>query len=173
MTNVYGFPWKEWETRLRELQQQSPDASAEALACALSSEVKIYVNKNMVIGKLHRMGLWPSQKSAKRQNIVRMPSELIPIGQRCTILDLTPTTCHWIVGDSRKPLEKIYCGANGADLPLQPYCKYHADRAVRAKVPSAKTDIRMLRKALTYPGQPDPRLDLYRLFGMDLPKDVP
>jgi hypothetical protein len=41
MTNVYGFPWKEWETRLRELQQQSPDASAEALACALSSEVKI------------------------------------------------------------------------------------------------------------------------------------
>jgi GcrA cell cycle regulator len=179
MTHGFAFPWKEWETRLRELQLQSPEASAQALACVLSSEAKIYVNKNMVIGKLHRMGLWPSRESAKWQNVVRppapvdsatkrlkgkqtvkttrlpgrlaavngsfyaassgpleippepeTPSELIPIGQRCAILDLTPTTCRWIVGDSRKPLEKIYCGADGADFPLQPYCMYHADRAV-------------------------------------------
>ena len=33
--------------------------------------------------------------------------------------------------------------------------------------------IRLLRKALDYLGEPHPRLDLYRLFGMDLPSTEP
>jgi hypothetical protein len=41
------------------------------------------------------------------------------------------------------------------------------------KVRSAKSEIRMLRKLLTYLGKPDPRLDLYRLLGVDLPKNRP
>jgi hypothetical protein len=50
-----------------------------------------------------------------------------------------------------------------------------AAAAARARnnVRIAATNVRMLQKALAYLGEPDARLDLYRLFGMDLPPDVP
>jgi hypothetical protein len=58
-------------------------------------------------------------------------------------------------------------------LAAGPHFSARAAAAVRTKVRSTKTDIRMLQKALAYLGQPDLRLDLYRLFGVDLPKDAP
>jgi hypothetical protein len=56
-------------------------------------------------------------------------------------------------------------------LAAGPHFSARAAAAVRAKVRAAKTNIRILQKALAYLGQPDPRLDLYRLFGVNLPKD--
>jgi hypothetical protein len=41
--------------------------------------------------------------------------------------------------------------------------------AAAATVKTAKSDVDLLRRALAYFGTPDERLDLYRLFGMDLP----
>jgi GcrA cell cycle regulator len=61
-----------------------------------------------------------------------LPPEAGPIGQHCSILDLTPATCRWIIGDPRTPWEPIYCGASGADnaaVPAEPYCKCHRDMA--------------------------------------------
>jgi hypothetical protein len=42
-------------------------------------------------------------------------------------------------------------------------------KQARALVKTAKADVDLLCWALAYLGEPDPRLDLYRLFGMDLP----
>jgi GcrA cell cycle regulator len=47
---------------------------------------------------------------------------VIPIGQRCSILQLTEATCHWPVGDPGSP-EFFFCGGKAVDSP---YCGYHA-----------------------------------------------
>jgi hypothetical protein len=52
-----------------------------------------------------------------------------------------------------------------------PHLSANAAAVARNRVRSAKSEIRALRKLLTYLGQPDSRLDLYRLFGVDLPKN--
>jgi hypothetical protein len=48
-----------------------------------------------------------------------------------------------------------------------------AAAVARRKVRTAKWAVNQLTKALDYLGEPDPRLDLYRLFGMDLPPEPP
>lgn len=55
---------------------------------------------------------------------------------RCTIMDLPPLSgrhgCRWIVGDSRKPLEPIYCGMEREGAGEEhPYCECHARMAYR------------------------------------------
>lgn len=47
---------------------------------------------------------------------------IIPIGQRCSILELTEATCHWPIGDPGSP-EFFFCG--GTTVGGQPYCGYH------------------------------------------------
>jgi len=48
---------------------------------------------------------------------------IIPIGQRCSILELTDDKCHWPIGDPGQP-DFFFCGGNAsAGLP---YCAYHA-----------------------------------------------
>jgi GcrA cell cycle regulator len=48
---------------------------------------------------------------------------IIPIGQRRTILELTEATCHWPVGDPGHP-DFFFCG--GPSLASLPYCSYHS-----------------------------------------------
>ena len=48
---------------------------------------------------------------------------IIPIGQRRTILELTEQTCRWPVGDPGSG-DFFYCGGN--TLSSLPYCAYHA-----------------------------------------------
>jgi GcrA cell cycle regulator len=48
---------------------------------------------------------------------------IIPLGQRCSILELTEATCHWPIGDPGTP-EFFFCGGKaGNGLP---YCAYHS-----------------------------------------------
>lgn len=47
--------------------------------------------------------------------------DLIPFGQRCTLLELTPFNCHWPVGDPKSD-NFFFCG--GA-TETGPYCAYH------------------------------------------------
>ena len=56
-----------------------------------------------------------------------------------------------------------------ADANLSPRAAAEARRKVR----TAKWAVNQLTKALDYLGEPDPLLDLYRLFGMDLPPELP
>jgi GcrA cell cycle regulator len=47
---------------------------------------------------------------------------VIPIGQRCSILQLTEATCHWPIGDPSAP-DFFFCG--GKTATGLPYCGYH------------------------------------------------
>jgi GcrA cell cycle regulator len=48
---------------------------------------------------------------------------VVPIGQRRTILELTEQTCHWPIGDPGS-VEFFFCG--GATIEGLPYCAYHS-----------------------------------------------
>jgi GcrA cell cycle regulator len=48
---------------------------------------------------------------------------VIPIGQRCSILELTEDKCHWPIGDPGQS-DFFFCG--GKTLISLPYCGYHS-----------------------------------------------
>ena len=48
---------------------------------------------------------------------------VIPIGQRCSILELTEDKCHWPIGDPGQA-DFFFCG--GKTIIGLPYCGYHA-----------------------------------------------
>jgi GcrA cell cycle regulator len=48
---------------------------------------------------------------------------IIPIGQRRTILELTEETCRWPIGDPGSP-DFFFCG--GHPVEGLPYCAYHS-----------------------------------------------
>jgi GcrA cell cycle regulator len=52
-----------------------------------------------------------------------MIDNVIPLGQRRTLLELTDKTCRWPIGDPATP-EFFFCGGN--PLIGLPYCHYHA-----------------------------------------------
>lgn len=52
-----------------------------------------------------------------------LTENVIPIGQRRTLLELTEATCRWPIGDPGTP-EFFFCGGNS--LPGLPYCHYHS-----------------------------------------------
>jgi GcrA cell cycle regulator len=52
-----------------------------------------------------------------------MLDNVIPIGQRRTILELTEDTCRWPIGDPGST-EFFFCG--GQSLTGVPYCTYHS-----------------------------------------------
>ena len=48
---------------------------------------------------------------------------IIPLGQRCTLLELSESKCRWPIGDPGSA-EFFFCG--GAPLDGLPYCNYHS-----------------------------------------------
>ena len=48
---------------------------------------------------------------------------IIPIGQRCTLLELNESKCRWPIGDPGTA-EFFFCG--GPPLEGVPYCSYHS-----------------------------------------------
>jgi GcrA cell cycle regulator len=48
---------------------------------------------------------------------------VVPIGQRCSILELTEDKCHWPIGDPGQS-DFFFCG--GKTAGGLPYCGYHA-----------------------------------------------
>lgn len=48
---------------------------------------------------------------------------IIPIGQRCTLLELDQEKCHWPIGDPGQP-DFFFCGGKAGTGT--PYCGYHA-----------------------------------------------
>ena len=54
---------------------------------------------------------------------------IIPIGQRCSLMELTEQTCHWPIGDPGSS-DFIFCGGN--TVAGLPYCAYHCRIAYRA-----------------------------------------
>lgn len=131
---------------------------ADGLSYAqIGAELKI--SRNAAIGKASRLGLPPREKKGrpriaraypkhrrtprvKWQPSVRLPKmevepmpvvddSNIPIEQRCTLDQLTSTTCRWPVGTPGQS-DFFYCGYPSADLNIGiPYCPIHGARAVQ------------------------------------------
>jgi GcrA cell cycle regulator len=66
---------------------------------------------------------------------------IIPIGQRCTILELTDGKCHWPIGDPGQS-DFFFCG--GKSVSSLPYCGYHA-RVAYQPVTDRRRDKRPMR----------------------------
>ena len=65
---------------------------------------------------------------------------IIPIGQRCTLLELNEEKCHWPIGDPGQP-DFFFCG--GQAITGLPYCAYHS--RVAYQPPNARRDRRPFR----------------------------
>ena len=52
-----------------------------------------------------------------------MIDNIIPIAQRCTILELNDSKCHWPIGDP-SAADFFFCG--GKTMEGLPYCGYHS-----------------------------------------------
>jgi GcrA cell cycle regulator len=65
---------------------------------------------------------------------------IIPMGQRCTLLELDQEKCHWPIGDPGQP-DFFFCG--GKTNAGTPYCGYHG--RVAYQPPSARRDRRPMR----------------------------
>lgn len=66
---------------------------------------------------------------------------VIPIGQRCSILQLSEATCHWPIGDPGAP-DFFFCGGNS--VGGLPYCAYHC-RVAYQPVHDRRRDRRQAR----------------------------
>jgi GcrA cell cycle regulator len=70
------------------------------------------------------------------------PTEnIIPIGQRCTLLELNESKCRWPIGDPGST-EFYFCG--GAPVDGLPYCTYHS-RVAYQPVADRRRDKRLVR----------------------------
>jgi GcrA cell cycle regulator len=65
---------------------------------------------------------------------------IIPIGQRCSLLELNDEKCHWPIGDPGQP-DFFFCG--GKTNAGTPYCGYHG--RVAYQPPAARRDRRPSR----------------------------
>jgi GcrA cell cycle regulator len=70
-----------------------------------------------------------------------LAENIIPIGQRCTILDLTDSKCHWPIGDPGSS-DFFFCG--GKAIEGLPYCGYHS-RVAYQPVADRRRDRRLAR----------------------------
>jgi GcrA cell cycle regulator len=66
---------------------------------------------------------------------------IIPMGQRRTILELTEATCHWPIGDPGSP-DFFFCGGNTVNN--LPYCSHHS-RVAYQPVSDRRRDRRSFR----------------------------
>ena len=65
---------------------------------------------------------------------------IIPLGQRCTLLELNDDKCRWPIGDPGQP-DFFFCG--GKTTTNTPYCGYHG--RVAYQPPAARRDRRPAR----------------------------
>jgi GcrA cell cycle regulator len=66
---------------------------------------------------------------------------IVPIGQRCSLLDLSDARCRWPIGDPGQH-DFFFCG--GKPLGELPYCAYHA-RIAYQPVADRRRDRRVVR----------------------------
>ena len=66
---------------------------------------------------------------------------IIPLGQRCSILELTEDKCHWPIGDPGAA-DFFFCG--GRAIEGLPYCSYHS-RVAYQPVSDRRRDRRLVR----------------------------
>lgn len=111
------------------------------------------ITRNAVCGKVHRLGLPGRPRSGRLTGTPRMPrarrpyarkaapaerappsyvelepepeliESAIPLGQRCSLLELNDSKCRWPIGDVGTS-DFFFCG--GSPVEGLPYCRYHS-----------------------------------------------
>ena len=88
---------------------------------------------NTALAHMHAYDYEPEPEPELIENI-------IPIGQRCTLLELNEEKCHWPIGDPGQP-DFFFCG--GKTSTGTPYCGYHG--RVAYQPPQSRRDRRPSR----------------------------
>ena len=70
---------------------------------------------------------------------LKLVENIIPIGQRRSLMELTGQTCHWPIGDPSSS-DFIFCGGN--TVAGLPYCAYHCRIAYRPAAVAAGSGTR-------------------------------
>jgi GcrA cell cycle regulator len=89
---------------------------------------------NTALARLPIYELEPEAEPEPLENI-------IPIGQRCQLLQLSDATCRWPIGDPGSP-DFFFCG--GKPVSELPYCAYHA-RIAYQPIADRRRDRRTMR----------------------------
>lgn len=137
MTN----PWTDERIALLK-QHHASGLSAAQIAVELGG-----ITRNAVCGKIHRLGLAPLPRAvhpndrekvreARRARFRKLrpllcitaelaspepPVVILPLGEPCTLLQLSPDTCRWPLWQDDEP--RLFCAAMPAEG--RPYCEYH------------------------------------------------
>lgn len=56
---------------------------------------------------------------------IEIVDNIIPVGQRRTLLQLTEETCRWPIGDPGSA-DFFFCGGTSDNIQGRPYCGYHS-----------------------------------------------
>jgi GcrA cell cycle regulator len=92
-------------------RQRKPRASSQMLRVS-----RPVVRGNTALARLPAYDLDVDQDPAPIENI-------IPLGQRCTLLELAENKCRWPIGDPGAA-DFFFCG--GKTVESLPYCAYHS-----------------------------------------------
>jgi hypothetical protein len=149
MSNPADSIWRDprINLRLRELHRLKGDAELNMgeIADRLSSEFKVVVTRNAVIGRCHRLDLprrvAPLPPRARKKvekpmtvKHIRVDAPIVPEmpvadpAAGLTLLQLSPGSCRWPLGELMKTYPPyLFCGqVVRFDCP---YCPTHDDRA--------------------------------------------
>jgi GcrA cell cycle regulator len=110
-------------------RQRKPRAASNVARVGQSG-----IRGNTALAPLHAYEMDLDVEAAPIENI-------IPLGQRCSILELTDSKCRWPIGDPSSA-EFFFCGGKTAES--LPYCGYHS-RIAYQPVADRRRDRRQLR----------------------------
>ncbi|VBB69656.1 FIG00689473: hypothetical protein [invertebrate metagenome] len=93
---------------------------------------KLFVSKNAVVGKAHRLGLTSRPSPIKRSKLEKREDSRIR-----SVIELSALTCRWPIGDPRD-VSFHFCGKRV--LTGKPYCAEHVAIAYVNTSKSRKED---------------------------------
>ena len=98
---------------------KSPTSAAPRPRKARASSQMLRVSRPSVRGNTALAHAYEVDQEPESEHV----NNIIPLGQRRSILDLTEETCRWPIGDPGST-EFFFCG--GQALTSLPYCSYHS-----------------------------------------------
>jgi len=98
---------------------KSPTSAAPRPRKARANSQMLRVSRPSVRGNTALAHAYEIDQEPEAEHV----NNIIPLGQRRSILDLTEETCRWPIGDPGSA-EFFFCG--GQTLTSLPYCGYHS-----------------------------------------------
>ena len=99
------------KTARPEGQESRPVRPLSAGNTALAAQIEVHAEE------------MPEEAPAPAPQTQAQPDNVVPLGQRCTIMNLNESTCRWPMGEPGTA-DFHFCG--GKAKPGVPYCTHHA-----------------------------------------------